>query len=295
MDQYIFKGDLNIVIDELVNLIFSELNKGEDAKIIKQRVFDYINDHMIALQQIYIWLLNNQNNSNSICMLGYFKYHGIETDINKQKAIELYRKASGLENYVAQLILINEHIYGKGFKKNYYLTFELSKKLAEEHACGMNILGHCYESGIGTNIDEEKAFEFYQKAADLGNFNALSNLGWCYYGGIGTDIKEEKSFELYQKAADLGSSNGISNLGWCYYEGIGTDVDRQKAFELYQKAANLENNGAQCRLALMYEIGDGIKKDVDQAIYWYKRAATQGNLTAQKKLDVLLKIKFVDQ
>ncbi|GBC07853.1 hypothetical protein RclHR1_07730006 [Rhizophagus clarus] len=290
MDQYIFKGDLNIVIDGLVKLIFNEINKGEDTKLIEQQFFDYINNQMITLQQIYIWLLNNQNNTNNICMLGYFKYHGIETEINKKKAIELYQKAAKLENRLAQLYFINEHIYGKGNSKNYNLIFELSKKLAEEdYACGMNNLGFCYLNGIGTNIDEEKAFEFYQKAADSGNFNGINNLGLCYYEGIGTDINEEKTFELHQKAADLGSSNGLGSLGWCYCEGIGTNVNKQKAFELYQKAANLDNDKAQYSLALMYEIGDGIKKDIDQAIYWYKKSAAQGHYHAQDKLKKISK------
>ncbi|GBC07852.1 hypothetical protein RclHR1_07730005 [Rhizophagus clarus] len=291
IDQYIFEGDLNIVIDELVDLIFKELNKGKDAIIIMQYVLDYINDLMITLQQIYIWLLSNQKNSNTICILGYFKYNGIETEINKYKAIELYQKAAELENRLAQLNLINEHIYGKGVNINYdLLAFQLSKKLAEEeYACGINNLGFCYETGIGTDSNEEKAFELYQKAADLGNHDGINNLGGCYYEGIGTEINEEKAFELYQKAADLGSSNGISYLGWCYNKGIGTVVNKKKAFELYQKAANLDNYMAQYSFALIYESGDGIEKDIDQAIYWYKKSAAQGHNGAQAKLKKLLK------
>jgi TPR repeat protein len=253
IDKYI-NDDLNIIVDELVNLIFKEHDIGNDTILIKQQVFDYINSRMITLQQIYTWLLNNQINSNSICLLGYFKHHGIETDLNKQKAIELYQKAAELENKLAQLNLIDELFYGKDIKKDYILAFKLSKKLAEEgYACGINNLGFCYENGFGTDYDEKKAFDLYQKAADLGNFN------------------------------------GIINLGWCYGEGIGTDVNKEKAFELYQKAANLGNNIAQCDLALTYQIGDGIKKNIDQAIYWYKKAAAQGNKCAQNKLKELLK------
>jgi TPR repeat protein len=35
---------------------------------------------------------------------------------------------------------------------------------------GINNLGYCYNNGIGTDINEQKAFELYQKAADLGKF-----------------------------------------------------------------------------------------------------------------------------
>uniref|UniRef100_U9UNV8 HCP-like protein n=1 Tax=Rhizophagus irregularis (strain DAOM 181602 / DAOM 197198 / MUCL 43194) TaxID=747089 RepID=U9UNV8_RHIID len=193
---------------------------------------------MTTLQEIYIWLLNNQNNSNSLCLLGYFNYHGLEIELDKQIAIELYQKAAESENRLAQSNLANEYIYGK---KNYNLAFKLSKKLAGNYAYGMNNLGFCYEKGIGTNYDEEKAFELYQKAANLGNFDAINNLGWCNYEGIGTDINEEKTFELYQKAANLGNLNGTCNLGWYYCEGIGTEA---------------------C---------------IDQAVYWYKKSAAQGH------------------
>src|SRR5581483_5726940 len=93
---------------------------------------DYINKHKISLKEIYYWLLNNQNDSNSIYLLGCFNYHGIETNINKQKAIKLYEKASELENSVAQFELAFIYLYEKDFDKNYKKAFELSKKLADK-------------------------------------------------------------------------------------------------------------------------------------------------------------------
>ena len=60
--------------------------------MIKKQVLNYICNYKIILQEIYNWLLNNQNNSNSIYLLGFFNFHGIVTDINKQKAFELYQK-----------------------------------------------------------------------------------------------------------------------------------------------------------------------------------------------------------
>src|SRR6266496_770647 len=101
--EIIFEEDLNIVIDKLVNLYFKEVNEGKEEIIRKKHILGYINNYKINLQEIYFWLLNNQNNSNSIYLLGYFNYYGIETNINKQKAIKLYQKASVSENSVAQL------------------------------------------------------------------------------------------------------------------------------------------------------------------------------------------------
>ncbi|GBB84163.1 hypothetical protein RclHR1_01080019 [Rhizophagus clarus] len=288
INEYTYEGDLCSLIDDLVNLIFKESNKGKDNEPLKQYVINYINGHKIALQEIYDWLLNNQINSNCTYMLGYLNYYGVGTEYDKQKAIELFKKAAELENSVAQLGLIDIYILEKDPNTNYNLAFELSKKLAEKgYACGIKNLGYCYINGIGTNINKQKAFELYQKAADSGSSDGINNLGWCHEKGIGTDINKQKAFELYQKAADLGNLDGICNLGACYEEGVGTDANIQKAFEFFHKAANLGYDLAQYDVAWMYENGNGVNKNIDQAIYWYEKSAKQGYQTAQEKLKEL--------
>ena len=84
--------NLSIAIDELFNLVSKETVEGKEIKVIKQHVLDYIHNHKIISQVIYDWLLNNQNHLNSIYLLGYFNYHGIETNINRQNAYDLYQK-----------------------------------------------------------------------------------------------------------------------------------------------------------------------------------------------------------
>jgi hypothetical protein len=251
--ENIFEEDLSIVINELVDFYFKEINEGKDYDLRQQHILDYLNNHKINLQEINNWLLNNQNDSNSIYLLGYFNYNGIGIDINKQKAFELYEKAVELENNVAQFDLAIMHMKGKVVDKNHDKTFELSKKLAEkEYPGGITLLGYCHDMGIGTDSNIQKAFELYQKAANLGNICGINNLG-CYYN-----------------------------------HGIGINVNKQKAVELYQKAADSGYNIAQYNLALMYENGNGIKKDIAQAIYWYKKSAKQNYKNAQNKLKELL-------
>src|SRR6266496_2659703 len=158
--ETIFEEDLSIVVDDLINHIFKEVNEGREA-MRKKQFFDYINNHKISSREIYIWLLNNQTNSNSIYLLGYFNYRGIEINVNKQKGIELYQKAAvELENSVAQFDLAYICIRGKDVEKNYNLAFELANKLAEkEYLPGINMLGYCYDYGVGTDVNQEKAFE----------------------------------------------------------------------------------------------------------------------------------------
>src|SRR4051794_26430767 len=72
INNNIFDGDLNIVVDELVNFIFKELNEGIFKEIIYQNFIKFMNNNKIIPKEIYNYLLNNQYNSNSIYLLGYF-------------------------------------------------------------------------------------------------------------------------------------------------------------------------------------------------------------------------------
>ncbi|PKY61462.1 HCP-like protein, partial [Rhizophagus irregularis] len=157
-------------------------------------------------------------------------------------------------------------------------AFELYQKAADlGNSSGINDLGYCYLNGIGTGNDKKKAFELYQKAAELGNSSGINNLGDCYQYGIGTDINNKKAFELYQKAAELGNSSGINSLGYCYRNGIGTDIDNKKAIELYQKAADLGNSSGINNLGQCYENGIEIDIDYQKAFNLYQKAADLGN------------------
>ncbi|RGB25987.1 kinase-like domain-containing protein, partial [Rhizophagus diaphanus] len=117
-------------IDELINVIFNEVNEGKEEKVRKQHVLNYINNHEIISPEICDWLTNYPLNSSFIYLLGYLNYHGIKTCINKQKAFELYEKAANLENKIAQYDLALMYKEGKYVNKNVGKAFELFKKSA---------------------------------------------------------------------------------------------------------------------------------------------------------------------
>ncbi|CAB4404720.1 unnamed protein product [Rhizophagus irregularis] len=128
INKYISE-DLDDVIDDLINLISKKLNEGEYEEPIKEHVLDYINNQEITLQEINCYLLNNQNISNNVYLLGCFSYYGIGSKSNKQKGIELCQKAIELKDSMVQLNITNIYKYDTNY---HYPTFELSKKLAEE-------------------------------------------------------------------------------------------------------------------------------------------------------------------
>ncbi|GBC06369.1 hypothetical protein RclHR1_00680013 [Rhizophagus clarus] len=173
--------------------------------VIKQHVLDYINNHKLDLHEFYNWFLNNQNNSNSIYLFGYFNYHGINVIINKQKAYKLFEKVTKLENYAAQFDLAFMCIDGEGCDQNYNKAFEISKKLAKKgYSCGINLLAYCYKNGIGPYVNMQKAFELFQKAANLNNSLAQYNLALMYENGNGTEKNIHQAIFWYIKSAEQG-------------------------------------------------------------------------------------------
>ncbi|RIA98229.1 kinase-like domain-containing protein [Glomus cerebriforme] len=268
-----FENNFNIIVDEIIN-------NFEKCYFLngKQEILNYLNNHHITLQEINKFLLNNQNDSNSIVLLGIFNELGIGTEINKQKAFELYQKAADLGNVIGLYNLGYCYKHGIGTSVNVQKAFELCQKSADlGNSLGIILLAEYYKGGIGTSVDKQKAFELYQKSVDLGNTFGIYELGNCYKDGIGTSVDKQKAFELSQKAADLGNTLGIVALGDCYKDGIGTNVDKQKTFELYQKAADLGNTFGMITLGDCYKDGIGTSIDKQKAFELYQKSVDLGN------------------
>ncbi|GBC22190.2 kinase-like domain-containing protein [Rhizophagus irregularis DAOM 181602=DAOM 197198] len=285
------ENHFSIMINEIVDLIFKGVNKNEIDKV-KQHVLDYFNSHNVNSKVIYNWLLNNQNTSDSIFLLGYFNCYGIGSTKDNEEAFSLFINALEQDHILAQYFAGKCYEFGKGIIKNEKLAFEYYEKVANKnYAVGQFKLGWFYDNGISVKKDLKMAVYWYEKAVNNGHLISMCNLGNLYRNGNGVEKDDKKAIELFKISAEGGYLGGIMMLGYCYDFGIGINIDEQKAVELYQKAANLGHNKAQYNLASKYKYGRGIEKDLDKAIYWYEQSAKQGHQKAQNKLKELRTIR----
>ncbi|GET03241.1 kinase-like domain-containing protein [Rhizophagus clarus] len=248
--------DFSKIIDKINDFIYKLLNKGIDRKFEKQKVIEYFNDHNINPQEIYNWLLinNNRIGANSIFLFGYFNYRGIIASENYNEALNLFTCALAQDHKLSQYFIGECYRFGHGITRNEKLAFDHYEKAANKSIlCGQNSTGYCYDCGLGTKKDLKKAFYWYEKAANDGNIMSMYNIGICYKSGKGVAKDYNKAFELFKQSAEGGYPGGIRMLGCCFDRGIGTKTDKQKAFELYQNAANLGDDLAQYNLTSMYE------------------------------------------
>lgn len=144
-----------------------------------------------------------------------------------------------------------------------------------------------YYYGLGVDKDLMKAFEYYQKAATIGNLQAIYKIGTFYEDGNVVTKDEARACQLYQKAAEGGCIEAQSNLGKMYAYGRGVQRNNDLAFDWTYKAAIRGHTKAQCNLGVMYEEGIGVIQDFKLAIYWYQRATEQNLPDAQCYLGML--------
>ena len=84
---------------------------------------------------------------------------------------------------------------------------------------------------------EVNLIEWLQKAADLGDDDAMTNIGYLYEKGLGTAPDYAKAFEYYQKAADLGNPHGLADVAWMILTDLVPDPDYAKAVEYFTRSA----------------------------------------------------------
>src|SRR5204863_2416660 len=83
---------LIVIIDEICDII----NNVSQKK--REKILDCLNIYNVNSEEICNWLSNNQIDSNSTLVFGFFNYFGIGIDVDKQKAFELFQKAAELGN-----------------------------------------------------------------------------------------------------------------------------------------------------------------------------------------------------
>ncbi|RHZ60885.1 hypothetical protein Glove_350g105 [Diversispora epigaea] len=162
-----------------------------------------------------------------------------------------------------------------------------------------SLIGFFYQHGIGTVIDNQMAFKFFNLSSneriymknislDLSlrkfyNINkeiGIIRLAYMYLHGIGVKKDLKKGFRIYSKAADEGSNVALNCMAYCYYLGLGIEKNEEKAFELYLKSAEKGNPVARFNASQCYIRGRGIVKDEAKGFQLHLKSALAGNINA---------------
>jgi hypothetical protein len=213
-EKFIIEKDFDRIVDEINDFIIKLYNGGISKYLLKEQITEYLNNYNISLQEIYNWLLNNQDNPNFSFLLGFFNAYGIETSQNNEKAFKLFIYATEKNHMLAQFHVAVCYLLGNGTLKNEKLAFEYAEKLANKNfALGQLLIGSCYEGGAGIEKNPKIAFYWYEKAANNGNVVAMYCLGLMYENGKEiTKDSIDKAIYWYEKSGYKDAQEKLEKL-----------------------------------------------------------------------------------
>ncbi len=239
-------------------------------------------------------LLSESDNRNVLAMFELGKLYSMKKSGLKddEKSFEFYKKS--LQGFL--------QIEPKAKKIKPYLQYQI---------------GIMYFKGLGTEIDNQKAVEYFEKSAELGNQYAKRLLALEYISGKNFEQDIEKGIFLLTECADGGDAFSCYKLGNLYLKGeiITQDLDKaekyllsakdneftqyalgklylqkekydiEKAISYFKKSAE-KNMWSSYQLGRLYFFGaDGLEKCREKAMNYLNLSAEQGNVYAQNILD----------
>ncbi|WP_278542021.1 tetratricopeptide repeat protein [Oxalobacter formigenes] len=173
---------------------------------------------------------------------------------------------------------------GQGVKENHQKAFFWYQKAAEAGlAVAQFNVGLMYQYGKGVSKDMAKAVEWFKKAAEQNDTNAQMKMGYLTVKGIGTEKNYKEAMRWFRRAAENGDKGAFVDIGIMYSKGDGVKKDLNHAVQYYILGAH-NGDAAQALLGNAYSDGKGIEQDTDKAMYWYKQAAKNGSIEAMKEL-----------
>jgi TPR repeat protein len=209
---------------------------------------------------------------------------------NIVEAIYWYTKAAMHGNDLAQYLLAYKYETGTDISQNFCKAIYWYTKIIEKYKDNNTIQ---YKLGINYyNIGNYKKALKLLKISGEKNVDAQLKLGQIHKDGIDnykhSDFDE--ALEWYKKAADIENTEALTNIGLIYEELSNMNPDDEQyeklAYENYTKAAHLNDKNAQYYLAKMYENGKYVKENKEEAIKWYTESAKNGNADVQYKLGI---------
>ncbi|CAG8705017.1 3955_t:CDS:2 [Dentiscutata erythropus] len=220
-----------------VNNLYSTFSKlFNEGRSVSDMITKFISQNDKTNEEVFQWLLANNNRSKYTCLLGLFYRWNIGTTENN---IATLVDAANKGDAIAQYFVGRCYAEGWSTDKDKRKAIEWYTKAADnECAVAEHMLGEYYYK----LRKYTKAFDFLKRAVENGNFKALNTLGLCYQRGQGTDTNVVKAFKSFEEAALWGLPPSQYELGNCYEYGIGTEINWDQASYWYQKATGANPN-----------------------------------------------------
>lgn len=133
--------------------------------------------------------------------------------------------------------------------------------------------------------DYAAALTNFLQAAEAGHVESQFLCGQMYRRGVGVEVNDKTALNWYKRAAKQGHLGGQMACGSIYEEGRGTEVDLKRALSWYEQAAKQGCVDAQLKCGYMYYGGRAETRNPKKARRWMESAAERGSEEAKKFLE----------
>ena len=196
------------------------------ATLILNHESDYSEDEVATAEEFLRQAIENEH-------IWAVHYMGVRNEkINKDFSISCYEKSSypskehsNIDKIIAvlnmykraALLCINMiDLYQKliGVAEEYEQTINYGSKHAQFN------LGIEYQLGKNVPKDLKKAFDYFSKAAEQGEFRSCFELAYCYEKGLGTEINCFEAEKFYDKGEIKAKENGYRTVDREFFKGM---------------------------------------------------------------------------
>lgn len=233
-------------------------------------------------EKAFEWFLKSAQEGNRFAQysLGNLYYYGNGTDKDLSQAFQWYMKSAEQGQPYAAYAAAQMYNKGEYVSKDENQAQEYYKQalagfleLESKNQADDNLfykIGIIYKNGLGTDIDMDKAINYFMRSAELNNTNAKRTIALEYLSGKHLEQDIEKGFTMLTECADRGDTLSCYKLGKIYFKGEIVYQDLNTAEKYFLKASKKENQYALYSLGTLYLEKE--KYNIDKAVKNFEKA-----------------------
>ena len=187
----------------------------------------------------------------------------------------LYYYGSGVEKDLSQAFLWYQRSSSRGQPYASYAVAQMYSK-GEYVSENEDTVQRYYKDALSGSLKLE--------SKDQADDNLYYKLGSMFKKGLGTDIDMDRAIDYFKRSAEMNNKNGLYEYGKALLLGEHIPQDKEKAVKLLEKAIKLENINAKRFLALELISGEHLDQDIDKGLAMLTECADSGDAFACYKL-----------
>ena len=187
----------------------------------------------------------------------------------------LYYYGSGVEKDLSQAFLWYQRSSSRGQPYASYAVAQMYSK-GEYVSENEDTAQRYYKDALSGSLKLE--------SKDQADDNLYYKLGSMFKKGLGTDIDMDRAIDYFKRSAEMNNKNGLYEYGKALLLGEHIPQDKEKAVKLLEKAIKLENINAKRFLALELISGEHLDQDIDKGLAMLTECADSGDAFACYKL-----------